>query len=65
MSIATRARVEDVKVEAPVPGDCAGILTPEALGFIAKLHRSFDGRRRALLERRGSGSGGARPRLAS
>jgi len=52
MSIATRARVEDVKVEAPVPGDCAGILTPEALGFIARLHRSFDGRRRALLERR-------------
>jgi len=52
MSIATRARVEDVKVEAPVPGECAGILTPEALGFIAGLHRSFDGRRRALLERR-------------
>ena len=52
MSIATRARVDGVEVEAPVPGECAGILTPEALGFIARLHRSFDGRRRALLERR-------------
>ena len=65
MSIATCARVDDVRVEVPVPDDCAGILTSEALGFIASLHRSFDGRRRELLEPPRSDSGGVRPRLAS
>ncbi len=29
-----------------------GILTPEALSFVASLHRRFDGERRALLARR-------------
>ena len=28
------------------------ILTPEALDFVAELHRRFDGRRRELLEAR-------------
>src|SRR3954451_1289199 len=28
-------------------------LTPDALGFVAALHREFDARRRELLERRG------------
>jgi len=30
----------------------AEVLTPEALAFVAALHREFDGRRRELLERR-------------
>ncbi|HEX2770858.1 MAG TPA: malate synthase A, partial [Micromonosporaceae bacterium] len=28
------------------------VLTPDALAFVAELHRTFDGRRRALLARR-------------
>ena len=35
-----------------MPDGCDLILTPAALGFIAKLHRSFDRRRRALLDQR-------------
>jgi len=52
MTTATLNRVEGVEVRAPLPDECDRILTPEALAFIAKLHRSFDGRRRALLDER-------------
>jgi len=52
MTTATLGMVEGVEVRAPVPDDCHRILTPDALRFIAKLHRSFDARRRALLDRR-------------
>ncbi len=38
-------------VGGPTPLD-AQVLTPEALAFVAGLHRSFDGRRRTLLEAR-------------
>ena len=41
-----------VELLAPAPPESAGILTPEALAFVAKLHRAFDGRRRELLARR-------------
>jgi malate synthase len=41
-----------VEVLAPVTPDHAAILTPEALAFVAGLHRAFDGRRRELLARR-------------
>ncbi|HKI33683.1 MAG TPA: malate synthase A [Gemmataceae bacterium] len=41
-----------VEVLAPVPDDLAEILTPAAVGFLARLHRTFDGRRRDLLARR-------------
>ena len=38
---------------APSPVDRAGeVLTDEALGFVAELHRRFDARRRALLDAR-------------
>ncbi len=38
-----------VDVLAPIPGDWASVLSPEALSFVADLHRRFDGRRRTLL----------------
>jgi malate synthase len=41
-----------VRVEAPVSQAFSEILTPEALGFVALLHREFDARRRELLQRR-------------
>jgi len=43
---------DGVTVTAPIPPEQAGILTPEALGFIAELHRMFDRQRIELLERR-------------
>jgi malate synthase len=52
MTTATRGMVDGVELRAPVPEEGKLILTPEALKLIAKLHRSFDGRRRALLEER-------------
>src|SRR4051794_41856760 len=41
-----------VQVLAPLPAEYAAMLTPEALDFVATLHRAFDGRRRELLARR-------------
>jgi malate synthase len=41
-----------VEIHAPVTPEFAEILTPEALAFVARLQRAFDGRRRELLERR-------------
>ncbi len=38
-----------VRIEAPVSQAFSEILTPEALAFVAALHREFDGRRRELL----------------
>src|SRR4051794_1661965 len=40
------------RVLAPVEGRAAEVLTPEALAFLAQLHRTFDARRVALLEAR-------------
>jgi malate synthase len=47
--IATRPAVE---VRGAKDGRAAEILTPEALDFLAGLHRKFDGRRRGLLAAR-------------
>jgi malate synthase len=44
--------VSGVELRAPVEGRAAEILTPEALAFVAALHRRFEGARRELLERR-------------
>src|SRR5947209_6793864 len=44
--------VAGVEVRAPLPPEYAAILSPEALDFVAALHRAFDGRRRELLARR-------------
>ncbi|MFI5274925.1 MAG: malate synthase A [Ktedonobacterales bacterium] len=41
-----------VTVSAPVTAEFAGILTPEALAFVAKLQRTFGETREALLRRR-------------
>ena len=43
---------QGVKIDAPIPPGCEDILTPEAIAFIADLHRRFDARRRDLLNRR-------------
>jgi malate synthase len=41
-----------ITVAGPVPDEYAELLTPEALGFLVALHRTFEPRRRELLERR-------------
>ncbi len=41
-----------INIAGPVSAEFAEILTPEALAFVAKLHRAFDDRRQALLQRR-------------
>lgn len=41
-----------VEIAAPVSAEFAEILTPEALEFVAKLHRKFNATRRDLLQRR-------------
>jgi malate synthase len=46
------ADVPAVEVLGPVQGRAAEVLTPEALAFVAELHRRFDGRRRELLAAR-------------
>jgi malate synthase len=38
-----------VQITGPVEGRAVEILTPEALAFVADLHRRFDARRRELL----------------
>lgn len=43
---------DGVEMRGAVSADHAAILTPEAVAFLAGLHRAFDGRRRELLERR-------------
>jgi len=43
---------EGIEIRNTVSEQFAEILTPEALEFVARLQREFDGRRRALLQRR-------------
>ncbi len=43
---------QGVEISAPIEGRHAEILTPEAIEFLALLHRTFDGERRRLLELR-------------
>jgi malate synthase len=42
----------NIQVTGPVAGRAAEVLTPEALDFVADLHRRFDTRRRELLQAR-------------
>jgi malate synthase len=42
----------DIQITGPVEGRAAEILTPEAMAFVAGLHRRFDARRRELLAAR-------------
>ena len=48
----TDGPVAGVAVLGPMNDDFRRILTPEALSFLALLHRTFDGRRKRLLQRR-------------
>jgi len=61
----TAATVRGVELAGPVAKPYAGILSVEALEFVAGLHRAFDGRRRELLARRAERQraidGGAKP----
>jgi len=41
-----------VEIRAETPADYASILTPQALAFVAKLARKFEGRRRELMTAR-------------
>ena len=54
-----------VNVSAPVNKEFAQILTPEALDFVARLHRKFESRRQELLalraRRQKEFDGGAKP----
>jgi len=43
---------KDVSISGRITPEFAQILTPEALAFVAKLHRRFESRRRELLARR-------------
>jgi len=43
---------QGVSVSARITSEFAQILTPEAVAFVAKLHRQFETRRRELLARR-------------
>ncbi len=43
---------DGIRLAEPAVGAQADILTPEALAFVAELHRRFDPRRRELLARR-------------
>jgi malate synthase len=43
---------QGVAIAGPISKEFAQILTPEALGFVAKLHRKFESRRQELLARR-------------
>ncbi|HEX2097534.1 MAG TPA: malate synthase A, partial [Rubrobacteraceae bacterium] len=52
MTQTTRRFAEGVEFTAPIPEEFAEILTPEAVFFVAKLHREFAGRRDELLRQR-------------
>jgi len=41
-----------IEITGPITSEHAQILTPQALAFVALLHRQFDGRRQELLARR-------------
>ena len=43
---------EGIEIRGPITAEFAEILTPEAMAFVAKLVRTFSGRREELLQRR-------------
>jgi len=46
------AKAQDVAISGRITAEFAPILSPQALAFVAKLHRQFEPRRQELLERR-------------
>jgi len=49
---ATTQYGEGIEITGPISSEFAEILTPEALNFVAKLARTFEGRRQELLQLR-------------
>jgi malate synthase len=49
---AIQQNLDGIEIAGPLSENFSEILTPEALQLVAKLHRSFNGRRQELLERR-------------
>ncbi|TMH44014.1 MAG: malate synthase A, partial [Betaproteobacteria bacterium] len=49
MASSTAALPAGVEIRAPALSEAARVLTPEALSFVAKLHRAFESRRQDLL----------------
>jgi malate synthase len=45
-------RPEGIEIRGPVDPEHATVLTPDALAFVAELHRTFDRQRIEMLERR-------------
>ena len=43
---------QGVEIRAPALPECASVVTPDALAFVALLHRNFESRRQELLARR-------------
>ena len=58
---------QGVSITGPISKEFAQVLTPEALGLVARLHRKFESRRQELLARRAARQkefdGGAKPDL--
>lgn len=52
MSVSQEQLVAGVEVKGALEPGFNEILTPEALSFVAKLHRAFNGRRKELLAKR-------------
>ncbi|MDB4950282.1 MAG: aceB [Gemmatimonadetes bacterium] len=52
MTVGTGVEMEGVAVLGESTPDARRVLTPEALAFVVRLHRRFDGRRRELLAAR-------------
>ncbi len=48
----TQSFGQGIEILAPITPEFAQILTPDAIAFVAKLHRAFNGRRLELLARR-------------
>jgi malate synthase len=48
----TRQYAEGIEITAPIPDEFAGMMTPEAVEFVAKLSREFSGRVEEVLQRR-------------
>ena len=49
---AIQKNLDSIEITGTLPENFSEILVPEALKLVAKLHRTFNGRRKELLERR-------------
>ncbi|KAL1953327.1 hypothetical protein VTO42DRAFT_3007 [Malbranchea cinnamomea] len=50
--VSVEAQLKDVAILGPIPDTARKILTRDACAFLALLHRTFNGTRKALLQRR-------------